>query len=45
VGLVSSDTFQVFSSKEKAQYHDVLTRLRDLIHDLEQDTAQEQMAS
>jgi hypothetical protein len=25
--------------KEKAQYGDVLSRLRELIHDLEQDTA------
>jgi hypothetical protein len=43
--LESSDVFQAFTSKEKAQYHDVLGRLRDLIHDLEQDTAQEQLAS
>lgn len=31
--------------KQKAAYRNTLTRLRDLIHDLEQDNAQEQLAS
>lgn len=43
--LECSDVFQTFSAKEKAAYRDVLSRLRDLIHDLEQDSAQEQLAS
>jgi acyl-CoA reductase-like NAD-dependent aldehyde dehydrogenase len=43
--LETSDVFQAFTAKEKAQYRDVLSRLRYLIHDLEQDTAQEQLAS
>ena len=45
VELQSGDTFQIFSTKEKAAYRDSLSRLRDLIHDLEQDSAQEQLAS
>lgn len=43
--LEHSDVFQAFTTIEKLQYRDVLGRLRDLIHDLEQDTAQEQLAS
>jgi hypothetical protein len=43
--LESSDAFQAFSNRRKAQYRDALNRLRDLIHDLEQDTAKEQLAS
>jgi hypothetical protein len=43
--LETSDVFQAFTAKEKAQYRDTLRRLRDLIHNLEQDTAQEQLAS
>ena len=43
--LESSDAFQTFSVKQKAAYRNTLTRLRDLIHDLEQDNAQEQLAS
>jgi len=33
------------NTKQKAAYRDTLTRLRGLIHDLEQDSAQEQLAS
>jgi hypothetical protein len=43
--LQNSDVFQSFTSKEQAQYRDVLGRLRNLIHELELDTAQEQLAS
>jgi hypothetical protein len=43
--LESSDVFQTFTTSEKEQYRDVLSRLRDLIHDLEQDSVQEQLAS
>jgi hypothetical protein len=43
--LESCEVFQAFTPTEKARYHDVLGRLRDLIRDLEQDTAQEQMVS
>jgi hypothetical protein len=43
--LQNSGAFQTFTSRQKLEYRDVLTRLRDLIHDLEQDNAQEQMAS
>jgi hypothetical protein len=43
--LESSDVFQAFTATEKARYHDALGRLRDLIHELEEDTAQEQLAS
>lgn len=32
--LESSDVFQVFTSTEKARYHDVLNRLRGLVRDL-----------
>jgi hypothetical protein len=42
--LESSDVFQAFTSTEKARYHDALSRLRDLIQDLEQDNVQEQLA-
>lgn len=43
--LERNAVFQTFATKEKAAYRDVLSRLRDLIHDLEQDSAQEQLAS
>ena len=43
--LESSDVFQAFTSAEKARYRDVLSRLRDLVRDLQEDTAQEQVAS
>jgi hypothetical protein len=43
--LESSDVFQAFTTKQKLEYRDVLGRLRDLINDLEQDTAKEQLAS
>jgi hypothetical protein len=43
--LESSDVFQAFTTRQKLEHRDVLGRLRDLIHDLEQDTAQEQLAS
>jgi hypothetical protein len=41
----TSDVFQAFTTKEKAQCRDVLGRLRELIDDLTQDPAQEQRAS
>jgi hypothetical protein len=34
-----------FTTKQKAQYRDVLGGLRDLIHDLTQNASQEQLAS
>ena len=38
--------FNVFwLTSPKVAYRDVLSRLRDLIHDLERDSAQEQLAS
>ena len=43
--LQHSDVFQSFTMKQKAEYHYALNSLRDLIHDLEQDSAQEQLAS
>ncbi len=43
--LESSDVFQAFTLPEKARYRDVLNRLRDLVRDLEQDSAQEQLVS
>jgi hypothetical protein len=43
--LESSGVFQALSAKQKATYRDAFKRLRDLIHDLEQDMAQEQLAS
>ena len=43
--LEHSDVFQTFTTNEKTQYRDVLRRLRDLIRELEQDSAQEQLAS
>jgi hypothetical protein len=43
--LQNSDTFRRFSTRQKAEYRECLCRLRDLIHDLEQDCAQEQLAS
>jgi predicted YcjX-like family ATPase len=43
--LQEADVFQSFTTKEKAHYLDVLTRLRDLIRELEEDSAQTQRAS
>lgn len=43
--LENSDLFERFTNKEKAQCRNVLHRLRTLIHDLEQDTIKEQLAS
>jgi hypothetical protein len=34
-----SDIFQTFTACQKAEWRERLSRLRDLIHDLEQDTA------
>jgi predicted NACHT family NTPase len=44
-GLEKSDVFQAFTTSQKVEYRDLLNRLRDLIHHLEQDSANEQMAS
>jgi hypothetical protein len=41
----NSDAFQALTSRQRAEYRATLSRLRYLIHDLEQDSAQEQMAS
>jgi hypothetical protein len=38
--LETSEVFEAFTAKEKAQYRDTLRRLRDVIHNLVQDTAQ-----
>lgn len=43
--LESSGVIERCGNKEKTQYRDVLHRLRVLINGLEQDTAQEQLAS
>lgn len=43
--LEHSDLFQALSTTQKTEYRDVLSLLRRLIHDLEQDNAQEQLAS
>jgi hypothetical protein len=37
--IESTDSFEAFTAREKAQYGDVLGRLRNLIHDLEQEYA------
>ena len=41
----ASAEFQALKPRQKLRYHDVLGGLRTLIYDLEQDTAQEQLAS
>ena len=43
--LERSDVFQSSTTRQKLEYRDVLSRLRDLIHDFEQDCAREQLAS
>jgi hypothetical protein len=43
--LENSDIFPALSTRQQVEYRDVLSRLRYLIHDLEQDSAQEQLAS
>ena len=43
--LERSNGLQTFTKQQKSEYRDVLSRVRDLIHDLEQDSAQEQLAS
>jgi hypothetical protein len=43
--LARSDVFQSFTTSQRIECREVLGRLRDLIHDLEQDSAQEQLAS
>jgi len=43
--LESSDVFKTFTARQRIEYRDVLSRLRDLIRDLEQDNAREQLAS
>lgn len=40
----SCEEFQILKRGQKLKYQDVLSGLRGLIHDLEQDTAQEQLA-
>jgi len=43
--LERSDVFHAFTTRQKIEWREVLSRLRDLIRDLEQDAAQEQLAS
>ena len=43
--IESRDVFQSFTDTQKRHYHEVLSRLRDLTHDISQDTSQEQLAS
>jgi len=43
--LESSVVFKTFTARQRIEYRDVLSRLRDLIRDLEQDNAREQLAS
>jgi hypothetical protein len=43
--LENSDVLEALSTKQKAAYRDTLHRMRDLIHQLEQDSAKEQLAS
>jgi hypothetical protein len=43
--LQNDSVFQSFTSQQKAEYHDALGRLRDLIRDLEEGVALEKMAS
>ncbi len=43
--LEHTDAFQSLTKMQKAQYHYALAHLRQLIHDLEQDVAQEELAS
>lgn len=42
--LENSDSFQSLTTSQRAEYRALLSRLRYLIHDLEQDNAQEQLA-
>ncbi len=41
----TSDALQGFTHRQKRHFYEVLADLRDLIHDLEQEAAQEQVAS
>jgi hypothetical protein len=41
--LDHSAAYQSFAGKQKAQYHDMLSRLRAVIRDLSQDTSREQL--
>ena len=43
--LQECDVFQSFTTHEKAQYSEVLNRLRELIHELEEDSTRGEMAS
>lgn len=43
--LQRSDAFHILTTSQRLEYRDMLTRLRDLINDLEQDSAQGQIAS
>jgi hypothetical protein len=43
--LKSNEVFQALKPRQTRQFHAVLNLLHELIHDLEQDTAQEQLAS
>lgn len=40
-----TEEFQALKQRQKIKYHDVLGGLRGVIYDLEQDSAQEQLAS
>jgi hypothetical protein len=41
----NTDVFQAFAAKQKTQYYDTLSKLRELIQDLSNDTSREQLAS
>ena len=43
--IEATEEFQALRARQKLRYRDVLSGLRTLIYDLEQDTAQEQLAS
>jgi len=42
--LENSDVFQSLTTNQRAEYRALLSRLRYLVHDLEQDSAQEEVA-
>ncbi len=43
--LQDTSAFQSVTMRQKAQYRHAMESLRDLIHDLEEDVAQEELAS
>ena len=43
--LENTHVFLAFTERQKRQYHAMLDQLRDMIHDITNDTSQEQLAS